>query len=73
MTYQVIAAVDSLDPNPEFHEFDTFEEASDFIYEEINRRVSFQVEHSPYPVTDQDLKEIEETELELFRLQRVNT
>lgn len=68
MTYTVTQYVDSLDPNPERFEFDTWDEAEDWYHEEIERRVQWQVEHSPYPVSEKERGHIEEQERQLVRI-----
>ena len=64
-TYKLTLAIDSLDTNPEEIFFDSFYELQDYYYEEIERRVQFTVSHSPYSLTDQDIKELEEQEKQL--------
>lgn len=45
--FKVIYSIDTLDPKPDVTFFDTEEEAYDYVQDEIERRVSFQVSHSP--------------------------
>ena len=71
MPYIVIAAIDSLDPNPERLEFDTFHEAQDWIAEEIAHRVDFDIQHSPYLVSEEDRENMEQAEAALIRLEEV--
>ena len=71
MSYIVIAAIDYLDPNPERLEFDTFDEAQDWICEEIMHRVDYQVQHSPYSVSEEDRDSLEQVEASLIRLEEV--
>jgi hypothetical protein len=72
MKYKVVAAIDSLDPNPEVLIFDDHYEASDFIYEEVHRRVLYQVEHSPYSLTDEELDHMREQEMCLFTFSEID-
>lgn len=58
----VTAAVDSMDPNPDVIAFDTVYEAEDWITEEVQNRVQYRVDHSPYTVTEEDLEEWTEEE-----------
>ena len=71
MTYRVTYAIDSLDPNPIVEEFDSEREAIEFLSEEIERRVQFQVQHSPYAIDDTELEAIQETEASLARIDRI--
>ena len=69
--FKVIYAIDTLDTNPEVTFFDTEEQAIDFMEEEIERRVSFQVDHSPYriEVFEDDLISLREIERSLVRIE----
>lgn len=68
MPYTVTQYADSLDPNPERFEFDTWHEAEDWYWEEIERRVQFQVDHSPHTVSDEERRHMEEQERQLIRI-----
>ena len=54
---------------PEVNVFDTESEAYDYMKEEIERRVSFQVEHSPYRITEDDLTSLREVERSLVHIE----
>lgn len=69
--HRVTYAVDSLDPNPVVMEFHSEWEALDWASEEIERRVSHVVEHSPYSVDESELDAIREVEGTLCRIERV--
>tara|TARA_E500000318_G_C3478019_1_gene179283 strand:- start:233 stop:487 length:255 start_codon:yes stop_codon:yes gene_type:complete len=56
--WKVYCSVDSLDPNPEVFTFDDRDMMDDFIYEEINRRVQFIVDHSPYTLSEENIEDI---------------
>ena len=64
----VTAPVDSMDPNPDRIAFPSVWEAEDWISEEVERRIAFRVEHSPYSVTDEELDEWREEELNFMTL-----
>ena len=49
----VTYAIDSLDPSPMVMSFDTWDEAQDWIVREVEQRVQYEVEHSPYYVTEE--------------------
>jgi hypothetical protein len=62
----VIAASDSLDPHPDVIAFDSLWEAEDWVADEIERRVQYQVDHSPYPVSEEERDQWAEVEATLF-------
>jgi hypothetical protein len=72
MGYEVDVAIDALDPNPEVMKFDDFYEAIDFIYEDIQRRVDFHVDHSTQPISDQELDSLRELEAQLYRVREID-
>jgi len=69
--HRVTYAIDSLDPSPVVMDFDSEWEALEWVGEEIERRVSFIVEHSPYSVDESELDAIREVETALCRIERV--
>jgi hypothetical protein len=71
MPWKVTYAADSLDPNPIVEMFEEQWEAIDFATEEMHRRVQFQVEHSQYSLSKQDVREIEEHETQLIRIDHI--
>ena len=50
--YQVIYSADYLDSNPlvKYFENEEFNELEDFLLEEVERRVQWSVDHSPYSI-----------------------
>tara|TARA_R110000824_G_scaffold21526_1_gene80206 strand:+ start:241 stop:462 length:222 start_codon:yes stop_codon:yes gene_type:complete len=66
--WKVTYAIDSLDPKPDVIKFEEQWEALEFASEEMQRRVDFQVQHSPYSLSEQDVREIEEHETQLIRI-----
>ena len=68
MTITVTYAIDTLDTNPTIELFDTMSEAQDWIADEMQRRIDWTVSHSPYPISDDELEEMQETELQLVRI-----
>ena len=66
--WKVTYAIDSLDPQPDVIKFEEQWEALEFASEEMQRRVDFQVQHSPYSLSEQDVREIEEHETQLIRI-----
>ena len=70
-TYQVTYACDSLDPNPLVKTFSEWYEMQDWITEEVERRVQFFVDHSPFMVTDQERLNQEQIEYTLLTIKEV--
>jgi hypothetical protein len=64
----VTVASDSMDPSPDRIAFSTVWEAEDWVAEEVARRVQYQVDHSPHPVSEEDLMDMQEEEMLLFNL-----
>lgn len=69
--YTVTYAVDSLDPNPTVKRFEEYWEAEEYIHEEVERRISFMIEHSPYSISEREIIEMRETEYSLLHLKVV--
>jgi len=71
MQYRVTYAIDSLDPNPDQWTFDSEWEALDFLSDEISRRVSYQVEHSPHAIaeSESEWEALHELESSLARIE----
>lgn len=68
MAYKVTYAIDSLDPNPTVETFETECEAIDWLHEELERRVAFVVEHTPYAIDEETYESIREIEYSLARI-----
>lgn len=62
----VTVASDSLDPFPERIAFPSEWEAAEWVADEVQRRIEHLVQHSSYPVTDEELQHWEEEELQLI-------
>jgi hypothetical protein len=58
-----------MDPNPSVELFDTMSEAQDWVADEMQRRIDWTVSHSPYPISDDELDEMRETEFTLVRIE----
>jgi len=71
MKYKVTYRIDSLDTNPDIEYFDDQNEMYDYISEEVERRVNWSVEHSPYSLSDKDVKDLEVTEYSLVHIDEV--
>ena len=66
--YKVTCTTDYLDPYPMVVLFDNEDLAYDWISEEVTRRVSFHVEHSPYSIDEEEYTNLEEMENTLFSI-----
>ena len=70
--FKVTYAIDSMDNNPTIEVFDSLSEAEDWIAEEVESRVSFQVQHSPYRITEEDLEDLYTAEYQLIRIEEMS-
>tara|TARA_B100001093_G_scaffold257048_1_gene245844 strand:+ start:47 stop:262 length:216 start_codon:yes stop_codon:yes gene_type:complete len=71
MKYKLTHAVCYLDSNPEIKNFDLWDELQDYITEEVERRVQFQVEHSPYSISEEEREAIEQEEYALVKIEEL--
>ena len=71
MTYKVTYAIDSLDTKPVIKTFETEYEAEEWLNDEVQHRIDYTVQHSPYTISEKEYKEIEEYEYSLVRLEKV--
>ena len=68
--YQVIYSADYLDSNPlvKYFEDEEFNELEDFLIEEVERRVQWSVDHSPFLVDEEERQSFEEIEWTLIQI-----
>jgi len=68
--YQVIYSADYLDSKPlvKYFEDEEFNELEDFLTEEVERRIQWTVDHSPYQVDEEERQMIEEQEWTLIQI-----
>jgi len=68
--YQVIYSADYLDSNPlvKYFEDEEWDELEDFLHEEVERRVQWSVNHSPYKVEEEERQSFEEIEWTLIQI-----
>tara|TARA_R100000654_G_scaffold61484_1_gene88364 strand:- start:163 stop:378 length:216 start_codon:yes stop_codon:yes gene_type:complete len=71
MNYKVTYAIDSLDTKPVIKTFDEEYEAEEWLHNEVQERVSFIVEHSPFSISEKEYQEIEENEYTLVRIEKL--
>ena len=62
--YKVTYAVDSLDTNPTVKVFDCSYEAEDWIDQQVENAVSWQIEHSSYSISENELDDLRQIEFE---------
>ena len=72
MNYKVTYAIDSLDTNPTIKTFEHEYEAEEWLHNEVQERIDYIVQHSPYTISEKEYKEIEEYEYSLVRLEKVD-
>ena len=68
--YQVIYSADYLDSNPlvKYFEDEEWDELEDFLHEEVERRVQWSLDHSPYQVDEEERQSLEEIEWTLIQI-----
>ena len=73
MNYKVTYALDSLDTNPVIKTFDTEYEAQEWLNDEVQHRIDYTVQHSPYTISEKEYQEIEEYEYSLVRMEKITS
>ena len=71
MNYKVTYALDSLDSNPTIKTFDDHYEMEEWIHSEVQERMDYTVQHSPFSISEKEYKEIEENEYTLVRIEEL--
>ena len=69
--YKVTYAIDYLDSNPIIEYFDEWHDMQDYVQDEIQRRIDFTVQHSPFTISEEEYKEIEEHENSLIKIEEL--
>ena len=70
MNYKVIYPVDSLDSNPTIKIFNEEYEALEWVENEVQRRIDYIVQHSPFTISEEEYQQIEESEYSLVQIQQ---
>mgnify|MGYP003155211182 CR=1 FL=1 len=73
MNYKVTYAIDSLDTNPVIKTFETEYEAEEWLHNEVQERMDYTVQHSPYTISEEEYRDIEEYEHTLVRIEKVES
>ena len=71
MNYKVTYAIDSLDKNPVIKTFDEEYEALEWLENEVQERIDYTVQHSPFTISEKEYQEIEENEYTLVRIEKI--
>ena len=71
MNYKVTYAIDSLDSNPTIKTFEHEYEAEEWLNDEVQHRIDYTVQHSPFTISEDEYKEIEEYEYSLVRIEKL--
>jgi hypothetical protein len=71
MNYKVIYAIDSLDTKPVIKTFDEEYEALEWLENEVQERIDYTVQHSPFFISEKEYQEIEENEYTLVRIEKL--
>ena len=71
MNYKVIYPIDSLDLLPTIKTFETQYEAEEWLNDEVQHRIDYTVQHSPYTISEEEYKEIEEYEYSLVKIEKL--
>ena len=68
--YQVIYSADYLDSKPlvKYFKDEEWDELEDFLHEEVERRVQWTVDHSPYSIEEEERQSFEEIEWTLIQI-----
>ena len=70
---KVTEYVDYLDPNPTVKVFDSRWEADEYLSERIYNRVDFEVQHTPYMVSEKDYNDLVQYESTFFNVTEIES
>ena len=71
MNYKVTYAIDLLDSNPTIKTFEHEYEAEEWLHNEVQERIDYTVQHSPFSISEEEYREIEENEYTLVRIEKL--
>ena len=71
MNYKVTYAIDSLDTKPVIKTFEHEYEAEEWLHNEVQERMDYIVQHSPFTISKKEYKKIEENEYSLVRIEKL--
>ena len=73
MNYKVTYASFPLDEKPVIKTFETEYEAEEWLHNEVQERMDYTVQHSPYTISEEEYRDIEEYEHTLVRIEKVES
>tara|TARA_R100001460_G_scaffold45733_2_gene83019 strand:- start:418 stop:702 length:285 start_codon:yes stop_codon:yes gene_type:complete len=73
MNYKVTYAIDSLDSKPTERFFETQYDAEEWLHNEVQERMDYTIQHSPYTISEEEYREIEEYEYSLARIEEITS
>jgi hypothetical protein len=73
MNYKLTYAIDSLDTKPVIKTFENEYEAEEWLHNEVQERISWTVEHSPFTISEEEYRKIEEYEYSLARIEEITS
>ena len=73
MNYKVTYAIDSLDTNPTIKTFEHEYEAEEWLHNEVQERIDYTVQHSPFSISEEEYREIEEYEYSLVKIEKIES
>ena len=73
MNYKVTYAIDSLDSNPTIKTFEHEYEAEEWLHNEVQERIDYTVQHSPFSISEEEYKDIEEYEYSLVKIEKIES
>ena len=71
MNYKVTYAIDSLDTKPVIKTFESEYEAEEWLNDEVQRRIDFEVKHSPFSISEIEYRELQIYEYTLVRIEKL--
>ena len=71
MSYKVIYASFPLDTKPVIKIFKQEYEALEWLENEVQERMDYMIQHSPYTISEEEYQEIEENEYQLVRIEKL--
>ena len=71
MNYKVTYASFPLDEKPVIKTFKQEYEALEWLENEVQERIDYVVQHSPYTISEKEFQEIEENEYQLVRIEKL--
>ena len=70
-SYKLIHSCYYTDSSPDIKTFDDWDELQDYITQEVERRVQFQIDHSPYSISEKEREGIEQEEYTLVKIEEL--